>query len=249
MTNRIPVLAPPRAERIRLETLLADVWTREILPYPGMTSRARSEHLVRTSASSMIRKLSVASIASNFTKRSGSVASFQMTFEDDESGGHDVHRSTPSRAECHSDPISTLDLDDSTRSRLSIIQDEKENVARSESLDFLPSGSPANTLKRFATQKVRSWSHDGHRIITPPLRTSSANSVLMRGAPLTPVSTTTDLVIEGKAKDKENMPRVGAKTEVGAGGGKQAKKEKEKSRLGIVGGRTGVAEGIRNFFR
>ncbi|KAK5987607.1 hypothetical protein PT974_11739 [Cladobotryum mycophilum] len=70
---RLPVLAPARSERARLEALLADVWSREILPFPGMTARSRSENLVRSSASSVIRKLSVASIASSFTKRSGSL--------------------------------------------------------------------------------------------------------------------------------------------------------------------------------
>lgn len=70
----MPVLAPPRSERARLEALLTDVWSRETLPFPGMPTRSRSEHLVRTSASSMIRKLSVASITNSFAKRSGSVS-------------------------------------------------------------------------------------------------------------------------------------------------------------------------------
>ncbi|KAF4587717.1 Dbl homology domain-containing protein [Ophiocordyceps camponoti-floridani] len=71
--TRMPVLAPSRSERARLEALLADVWTREILPFPGMTTRARSEHLVRTSASTVMRKLSVTSIASSFARRSSSL--------------------------------------------------------------------------------------------------------------------------------------------------------------------------------
>lgn len=75
-TNRIPILAPSRSDRIRLERLLADVWTKHVLPYPAMTGRSRGEHLVRSSASSMMRKLSVASITSSFSsKRSGSVVS------------------------------------------------------------------------------------------------------------------------------------------------------------------------------
>lgn len=68
---RLPVLAPPRAERIRLEALLADVWSRDILPLPGISNRSRNEHLVR--ASSVMRKLSVASLAGPFRKRSGSI--------------------------------------------------------------------------------------------------------------------------------------------------------------------------------
>jgi hypothetical protein len=72
--HRASILAPPRSERARLEALLADVWSREILPFPGMTTRSRSEQLVRSSASTVMRKLSVASIASSFTKRSGSLS-------------------------------------------------------------------------------------------------------------------------------------------------------------------------------
>lgn len=73
-TNRIPVLAPKRAERVRLEHALNDIWTRDFLPYPGMGA-VRGDHLIRASASSVMRKLSMASIASSFNKRSNSYAS------------------------------------------------------------------------------------------------------------------------------------------------------------------------------
>ncbi len=73
-TNRVSVLAPKRVRRLRMEYTLADVWTRDLLPYPGMSPN-RGDHLIRTSASSMMRKLSRASIASSFTKRSTSNAS------------------------------------------------------------------------------------------------------------------------------------------------------------------------------
>ncbi|KAL2885913.1 RhoGEF domain-containing protein [Ceratocystis lukuohia] len=73
--NRIAVLAPTRAERARLETMLSDIWSKEVLPFPGMTARARSEHVVRSTTSSMIRRLSVASITSTFTRRTSSLAS------------------------------------------------------------------------------------------------------------------------------------------------------------------------------
>lgn len=68
---RVSFLAPARSERARLETILADVWSREILPFPGMGVRSRSERLVRSSASTVIRKLSVASISSSLAKRAG----------------------------------------------------------------------------------------------------------------------------------------------------------------------------------
>ena len=72
--SRLPVLSPARSERARLEILLTDVWSRDILPFPGITARARSEHLVRSSATSVMRKLSVASITNSFARRSGSVS-------------------------------------------------------------------------------------------------------------------------------------------------------------------------------
>ncbi|KAK4147627.1 uncharacterized protein C8A04DRAFT_33791 [Dichotomopilus funicola] len=71
---RIPVLAPERAERARLEALLSDVWTRNVLPFPGITTRSRSEHLVRASASSMMRKLSAVNITGSFGRRTTSLA-------------------------------------------------------------------------------------------------------------------------------------------------------------------------------
>ncbi|KAL6858521.1 Dbl homology domain-containing protein [Trichoderma novae-zelandiae] len=80
-TTRIPVLAPPRGERARLEALLSDVWTREILPFPGMSMRFRSENLVRNSASTVMRKLSVASFASSFTKKSTASAQRSQSIE------------------------------------------------------------------------------------------------------------------------------------------------------------------------
>ncbi|KAL8831633.1 MAG: hypothetical protein Q9191_000747 [Dirinaria sp. TL-2023a] len=73
-SNRLPSLAPNRTERIRMEHQLANVWTRELLPYPGMTG-PRGENLIRSSANSLIRRLSKASISSSFTKRSASTFS------------------------------------------------------------------------------------------------------------------------------------------------------------------------------
>jgi hypothetical protein len=238
-TNRIPVLAPSRAERIRLEALLADVWTRDVLPYPGMTGRARGEHLVRASASSMMRKLSVASIASNFTKRSGSMASLHLTTEDDESTETEQVKASTKRP--RSDSTAVHDHDDPARSKLSIIHDDKENMYQNESAENLvplANGSPANTMRRLATMKVKSWSHDGQRIITPPLRTSSANSVrqsLAQPRATTPLSTVTDT-----ASDKENQIKVQTLETPQAA-------PKTKRARGL--GRTVVAEGFRNFFR
>lgn len=70
--SHVQTLAPRRADRGRLEALLNDVWTKHLLPYPGMTV-GRSEQ-IRGSANHIIRKFSMASITSNFSssKRSAS---------------------------------------------------------------------------------------------------------------------------------------------------------------------------------
>ena len=73
-SNRVPVLAPRRLDRMRMEHQLASVWTKEVLPYPGMGAQ-RGENVIRNSASSIIRRLRGASISSAFTNRSTSVSS------------------------------------------------------------------------------------------------------------------------------------------------------------------------------
>ena len=73
-TNRTPILAPRRLDRVRMEHDLSKVWTKDLLPFPGMGG-TRGEHLIRASASSVMRKLSKASVASGFSKRSTSFTS------------------------------------------------------------------------------------------------------------------------------------------------------------------------------
>jgi hypothetical protein len=247
-TNRIPIIASTRGERIRLESLLADVWTRDILPYPGMSGRARSEHLVRASASSMMRKLSVASIASNFTKRSGSVTSLQRTTDDDFNNDHETIRtrtSSPNQPDHSSSEAGTRqDSDDPTGSRLSIIQDEKENI-RSGSFDAITgvrsasNDSPASTLRRMATASVKKGlGHDVHRIITPPVRTSSANSFGQSLHRTVTMPNVPDMLVEEKeAAQQGNASPLAQSIH------KSGKKVKvfKSSRM--------VPEGIRSFFR
>lgn len=88
--THIPTLAPRRAERIRLETALEDVWTKDMLPYPGMGNR-RVENQIRASANSVMRKLSMASIASNFSRRSPSYSSMSNPRSEDSFGSR-VHK-------------------------------------------------------------------------------------------------------------------------------------------------------------
>ena len=68
-SNPVPVIAPRRNDRIRLELAISDVWSQDKLG-PGMAPR-RSENPINT----MMRKLSMASIASNFSRRSSSYTS------------------------------------------------------------------------------------------------------------------------------------------------------------------------------
>ena len=81
-SNHIHTLAPRRAERIRLEIALEEVWTKDILPFPGMSNR-RVEAQIRASANSVMRKLSMASIASNFSRRSPSFSSMSNSRSED----------------------------------------------------------------------------------------------------------------------------------------------------------------------
>ncbi len=69
-SSRMPVLAPSRVDRSRLEAAIADVWTRDILSSQNATVRPRDGHTQRPSASSIIRKISVASFSSTFGRRS-----------------------------------------------------------------------------------------------------------------------------------------------------------------------------------
>jgi hypothetical protein len=89
-SNHVPTLAPRRAERIRLETAMEDVWTKDVLPFPGMSNR-RVENQIRASANSVMRKLSMASIASNFSRRSPSFSSMSNTRSEDSYGSR-MHR-------------------------------------------------------------------------------------------------------------------------------------------------------------
>ena len=77
--SHVQTLAPRRADRVRIEGLLSDIWTKELLPYPGMTPR-RSDPL-RASANHVIRKFSMASITSNFSssKRTASYTSIAQS--------------------------------------------------------------------------------------------------------------------------------------------------------------------------
>lgn len=79
-SNNMPTLIPRRVDRSRLEHALTDVWSKDVLPYPGMPNRVEN---LRASANSVMRKMSMASITSNFSKRSASMVSNASQFTDD----------------------------------------------------------------------------------------------------------------------------------------------------------------------
>ena len=79
-THRIPILAPKRVERQRIETAMCEVWTRDRLPYPGMTGN-RGSYLIQRSATSVMRKISKASMTTTSTKRT--VSTYMSINEDD----------------------------------------------------------------------------------------------------------------------------------------------------------------------
>ena len=126
-TKRIPVLAPFRGERIRLEGLLADVWTRDVLPFPGMVGRSRGD--VRTSASSIMRKLSVASITSNFSRRSSSLASIHRAADDEiKMGSYSVKPKITQHEHARSETASILHGDGVNQSMVEVGNEKTQRV-------------------------------------------------------------------------------------------------------------------------
>ncbi|KAF2839300.1 hypothetical protein M501DRAFT_954611 [Patellaria atrata CBS 101060] len=147
----VPTLAPRRAERTRLETSLADVWTKDVLPYPAMAPK-RPDNPIRASANSVMRKLSMASITSSFTKRSASYSSMRSENSYDRrksqnlssSKRHSHHEAQPARTkpvDFHNSPSAFLpadfDLQRDQRNRL------KKYTNRSLGIEQRSSPSPA----------------------------------------------------------------------------------------------------------
>ncbi|PQE12764.1 Round spore protein [Rutstroemia sp. NJR-2017a BBW] len=257
-THRPTVLAPSRTERIRLETLLSDVWTRDILPYPGMSSRPRNEHPVRASASSMIRKLSSHASISSITKRSSSMASLHKSSTAVVAGGGqggedkfatelDILKPS-SLSTCtgklrHNSSetmlVAEFEAQGNAGSRLTVIMDEKESA--------LSEGS----VGRFASfRSKRSWGQDSARSRAPS-RSLSGSSVIKSVVSLVVAGTGEMIGVVGvgvgeekeKEKEKENLPQAeGVDADLGLGGGQKKGKVEGRSRGLLI-------EGFRNFFR
>ncbi|KAI6093713.1 Dbl homology domain-containing protein [Hypoxylon rubiginosum] len=179
--TRIPVIAPSRGDRARLEALLADVWSRKVLPFPGITSRSRSEYLVRSSASTVMRKLSVASITNSFAKRSTSATSVARLNEEE-----------PTRANGFVDnPIELIDersnlgsvgvntAEGDIKRRLPVIRDETEHT-RSDSPSIT-----STTRTRAKSARVKAdpseldlkWLEEEHGFSMSALRMSPSKGI------------------------------------------------------------------------
>lgn len=137
-TNRAVVLAPRRVERLRMEYGLTDVWTKELLPYPGINTN-RGEHIIRTSASSMMRKLSRASKTGSFKKRSPSCVS--LADEKLTSTAIDIDSvSEGEEAEAESDV-------NSCPSPTTVLQSEGKSPMRLQHIEQPPRASSAGAMK------------------------------------------------------------------------------------------------------
>lgn len=66
--SRVPIIAPSRGDRARLESLISDVCTRDMLISSTLSPRNRTER-IRPSASAMMRKINVPSLSSTFGRR------------------------------------------------------------------------------------------------------------------------------------------------------------------------------------
>ncbi|KAJ1331573.1 RhoGEF domain-containing protein [Microdochium nivale] len=197
-TNPRNTLAPAVAERARLEAVLADVWSRGSLPFPGMTSRSRSEQLVRSSASTVMRKLSVASISSSFTKKS--VAAGPI-------GRNQDGRAVPRTSYSEHNSAHRADVD-FAETKLPIIKDEYERSNSSLPRAPLYGANNENdtgpgSIRRFKLARSYEVLQRGEQLLTlgsPILRTASINSARPESLSMKSLSTCVsekDVVVEG----------------------------------------------------
>lgn len=235
-TARVPILAPSRGERARLEALLSDVWTRDILPFPGITARSRSEHLVRSSASSVMRKLSVVSIASSFTKRSASLASLQQksATEEDVSRVKELVQTTALARELPEEACISLP---------SVIPNETEQPSPNFRTPNPSWGSEAfATVHRLDLSGRRNIGSEGDatRPCTPAVvLQSSANSSRRPSLQKSNLSETSDQELE---KENRYSPQGSIKTS------RSQKLASRWARVGVIH-REVVVQSIRSLFR
>ncbi|KAI1631555.1 hypothetical protein F4809DRAFT_162956 [Biscogniauxia mediterranea] len=244
--TRIPVLAPSRSERARLEALLADVWSRKILPFPGITSRSRSENLVRSSASTMMRKLSVASITGSFAKRSAS--SGNMTkLGDGELYPSYGHVDPRSRTNSDSSMFSSAEFDpadEDNNQKLPVIRDESERSSSASTGFLIADGTTISaTVRSFDPSQLEAEWCDGKGFGAPALRTTSTNSLQqMRQTP--PSGKSTPSSTKKRTAVFRRVEKLNS-TQDSLGSPRSPRRW---SRVGAIN-RNFVTSGLRSFFR
>jgi hypothetical protein len=240
-SNHIPTLAPRRAERIRLETTMEDVWTKDALPFPGMSNR-RVENQIRASANSVMRKLSMASIASNFSRRSPSFSSMSNTRSEDSYGSR-VHkvsqgnlrahparsrRPAPAVVDFHNAPAAFLPVDFELEDTRSIGRSrrgaQRGNVQWSSESSV--SGRPTRT-RRLSAHIIRLPRSESNARLTARASSNSSNATVLHVLePSRDIGTSQE---NGKTNEKEERNRT---TRVGHFASMPMKKfSKNKSRI------------------
>ncbi|QSZ30098.1 hypothetical protein DSL72_004618 [Monilinia vaccinii-corymbosi] len=256
--HRLMILAPPRAERVYLENVLAEVWTRDIIPFPGLSLKPHKEHAVRASASSMMRKISHASISS-ITKRSSSMASLHRSGEDHAATELDSLRPMhPNRQGRHhsseSVPLPDLEYPSSQEaggrhgSRLAVIIDEKESGAGAGGAHSTTVSPIKARLASFRSKKSMGSMADtlNSRRSTPSTSPSAKSSLAL------PIIT----AIHGEELRKENVLQStsaaegsGVSSVTGSGTREEAAGDLLQAQHRKGKNRAMFKEGIRNFFR
>ena len=78
------ILTPKRHDRLRLEHRLASVWTKDVIPYPGMQT-GRGEYVLRSSAESLIRRFTIRRPSFMNRKSSSSIQNVPVNSRDSQS--------------------------------------------------------------------------------------------------------------------------------------------------------------------
>lgn len=231
-----------RHERIQLETLLSDVWTREILPYPGLSARVHGENL-HASAHHIMRKLSAASIAT-FSKRFSGATRAREAPEENVYDGLD-NRTSPTIGHLESphDIRTGLQRVQVLDSPAATTHDEKlhSTTQINHSLDITSAISKETAGKKSFSMDQKNWGRCSHRTDTSPLGTSSANST--NGKSGTPLLACSD----NSGEDKENSMQSGVEEPQGDSDCTGKVEEKSAKRDGSY--RNAVVTSIRSIFR
>ncbi|ORY15712.1 Rho guanyl nucleotide exchange factor [Clohesyomyces aquaticus] len=247
--SHVATLAPRRAERIRLETALEEVWTKDLLPFPGMATR-RTENPIRASANSVMRKLSMASIASNFSRRSPSFSSLSNTHRSDESFGSRVHkmshrdlrarsaadrRPAPAVVDFHSAPAAFLPTDFE-------IQDVRPSSRRRRLANR--AGGTVGTTMECSSEKAAASSSSSSSVSAagnPKPKRTMRLSTHMISLPRTDERLETRTFSSGSGSTVLHASEVGAFADVGrygegeGGRGKEREREREREDGGMGG--------------